>query len=335
MGFVYNYLRNLPRVVMGRQPKRPLMFSYYVTHRCNLKCSYCSDGDGHPFSEENVAELNTAEAKRLISIIAGTVDTLDITGGEPLLRDDLEELLLHAKKSGLRTVLNTKGIGLEQRPEIIRHTDVMVISLDSLDTARLSKIIGRQEATAASIVHTLEHLIENRQNNNAKLVVSVVAMPDNLPDVRQVLEFAGSRNLAFHVSPEIVGTMVNPRLRDNPEYQALIDEVIRRKDTQKGILGVKPYLRAIRDFHSLPCYPLLMAVIRPDGSMYYPCVEKKQSEVNLLEVGSFSGALKLAEHKYGPVPECRGRCHIFCHMGLSLLQRHPAAAVGESKHWSK
>jgi len=336
MGFIYNYLRNLPSVALGRQPTRPLMFSYYVTHRCKLNCRYCSDGEGNPFKEDMVEELNTADARRLISAIARAVDTLDITGGEPLLRNDLAELLVHAKRSGLRTVLNTKGIGLEQRPDVIRNTDVMVISLDSLDITRLAALIGRPDSIAKEIFRALDYLIAKRDEFKTRVVISVVATQTNLPDVMQVMDFAGKHDLGFHVSPEIVGTMVNSELRNNPEYYALMDHVIKRKDRQRGILGVKPYLAAIRDFPQNYCYPLLMPVIRPDGRMYYPCVEKKQFIAErLFDVGSYAALLRCGIKQYGPVPECRGRCHIFCHMGLSMLQRHFLDAIGESKHWSR
>jgi hypothetical protein len=44
----------------------------------------------------------------------------------------LEEILAHAREVGFRTVLNTKGIGLERRPDVTRFTDVLVLGLDSL-----------------------------------------------------------------------------------------------------------------------------------------------------------------------------------------------------------
>jgi MoaA/NifB/PqqE/SkfB family radical SAM enzyme len=81
MGFVRNYVRNLGSIWLGAEPTRPLLFSYYVTHRCELNCRYCSDGDGRRFKEDPVAELGTEDARRLITILRGAADTLDITGG--------------------------------------------------------------------------------------------------------------------------------------------------------------------------------------------------------------------------------------------------------------
>ncbi len=66
--------------------------------------------------------------------------------------------------------------------------------------------------------------------------------------------------------------------------------------------------------------------------MYYPCLESKQAEIDVLEHGSYRDALAAAQRRFGRLPECRDCCHIFCHMALSLLQRHPIAALGEMRH---
>ena len=69
MGFTRNYLMNLAGLWVGMEPTRPLIFSYYVTHRCNLNCRYCCDGDGKRFEEDPIPELDAADAKRLLSIL--------------------------------------------------------------------------------------------------------------------------------------------------------------------------------------------------------------------------------------------------------------------------
>ena len=80
MGFRTDYILNLAPVALGRQPTRPLLFSYYVTHRCELNCSYCSDGDGKRFKEERVPELSTGRARELITILRKAAGVLDVTG---------------------------------------------------------------------------------------------------------------------------------------------------------------------------------------------------------------------------------------------------------------
>ena len=333
MGFVANYMRNLSMIWTGREPIRPLLFSYYVTHRCDLGCRYCCDGDGKRFKEDPVPELDTADVCRLLSILREGGDTLDITGGEPLARGDLEEILGHARTIGFRTVLNTKGIGLENRPDLLRHTSVLVLSLDTLEPASLANVIGRPREVADEILASLCYALVACRQTDTKLVLSAVATPDNLEEVARVLDFALEHGLGFQLSPEIVGTAVTAALRDNAAYRRLIDRTLAAKRSRRGVLGVPEYLTGIRDFSRFRCHPLLMPVIRPDGRMYYPCLEWKRAEINLLEAGGYFQALDAARRRFGEIPDCGDCCHIFCHMALSLLQSHPLSAIRELKHW--
>ncbi len=335
MGFITNYSLNLISVMMGRQPMRPLLFSYYITHRCSLHCRYCSDGNGERFKNDPIQELGTEDAKRLVEILARSADTLDITGGEPMEREDLEEVLAHARKCKMRTVLNTKGIGFQTRSEILRFCDVLVLSLDTFDLSKLAELVGRPEDVARKILNGLDFVLEKQHEMNFRLALSVVATPDNLQDVSSVLEYARNNEIGFHISPEITGVKANPRLQGNVEYCALMDTVLSEKQRGTGVLGVPEYLNGLRHFSAFRCYPMLMPVIRPDGRLYYPCLESKNAEVSVLEVGRYEGALAKARERFGDVPACKDCCHIFCHMALSLLQRHPLSALKENRYWSR
>lgn len=333
MGFAANYVRNLAALAVGRQPSRPLLFSYYVTHRCGLDCGYCSDGQGRPFKQDVVEELTTAQARELLSLLRRSADTLDITGGEPLRRDDLETILAHARTLGFRTVLNTKGVGLQSRLEILKHIDVLVFSIDSLRPGRFADIIGGSVQTASEILDTLRLLTSTAPAFRPRLVLASVATPDNLPDVLEVLRLAERERCGFQISPQIVGTTIHPNLRDNAEYATLMDEVLAAKNRGVSVMGVPAYLRGIRDIGSFNCHPLLMPTIRPDGTLNYPCLEKSNERVNILTAGGYEEALAVARSRHSPAVACKDECHLFCHMALSLLQRHPLAALGEFRSW--
>ncbi len=333
MGFVGNYLRNLGAVALGREPARPLLFSYYVTHRCPWSCVYCCDGSGQPFKADEVAELSVEDAGRLLAILRGAADTLDITGGEPMVRKDLEEILARARALGFRTALNTKGVGLPERPEVLRNCDVLALSVDALDPAALTAIMGGKERVAGGVLEALRFAMAERARTGTRLVLSVVATPDNLAEAGRVLGFAAENRLGFHISPQIVGTAVHPALRENPRYRELMAEVLTAKRRGAQVLGVAGYYRGVRDFSRFRCHPLLMPTIRPDGRMYYPCLESGRSEVNLLEAGEYRAALRESRKNRGAVPDCRDCCYVFCHMALSLLQESPLAALGELRAW--
>jgi len=332
MGFVTNYLRNLAAVALFREPQAPLLFSYYVTHRCGWSCVYCCDGKGEPFKADPVRELSAEEAGRLFAILRRATDTLDITGGEPMVRRDLEEILERARALGLRTALNTKGVGLPDRPEVMRFSAVLALSVDALDPGALAEIIGSRKA-AEGVLEAVRFAVAERRRLGTRVVLSTVATPTNLDEAERVLAFAVEHGLGFHLSPQIVGVAVHPELRASERYRALMRGVLAAKRRGARILGVAGYYRGIEGFSRFQCHPLLMPTIRPDGRMYYPCLESGRSEVNLLEAGDYRAALTASREARGPVPDCRDCCYVFCHMALSLLQRHPLSALGELKSW--
>jgi MoaA/NifB/PqqE/SkfB family radical SAM enzyme len=333
MGFNGNYLRNLCSVAFGREPMRPLLYSYYVTHRCALRCVYCSDGKGRPFCEEPVPELGLAEVRKLFDLLRRSGDTLDITGGEPLIREDLEEILTAARERGFRTVVNTKGLGLTKRPRLFELCDVLVVSVDSLKTERLAPLLGGSLSAARGIVGTLDEIPRMAAPSKCRVVLSVVATPETLDDVEDVLERALTNNWGLHFSPQLSGTAVHAGLRDNPRYVRLVERIRQAKRERAGVLGVDEYLLRVRDFTGYRCHPLLMPVIRPDGTMPYPCLERPVVKVDLLAQGSLEKALAEARRQAPDALRCRESCQILCHMALSLLQRHPWQAVGEQRHW--
>ena len=322
MGFAANYLGNMLSTALGRAPRNPLLFSYYVTHRCTLRCKFCSDGGGKPFKDDHCNELDTNGAKKLLNIISTAADTIDFTGGEPLLREDLTEILRHAKQLKLRAVLNTRGIGLYAQKEVLEYCDMVVLGLDALDEKTIGGITGGGEETGRECLAALE-LIRKRGN---KLVLSVVAMPDTLGKTTEILEFALKHKIAFQLSPQLVGKKVHPALHNNPEYISLIERLIAAKKSGAPILGIMPYLQNLRSFEPFDCYPQLMPCIRPDGNMYHPCVEFKTAPVNLLDYPTYKEAVKTLK-----APNCKESCQIFCHMALSLLQQHPVMALQEGE----
>ena len=83
----------------------PVLSEIAVTYRCNLKCDFCYVGD------RNYGELNTPDIKKLLFKIyhEAKVPSVSFTGGEPLLRKDICQLIECASKIGLWTNLITNG----------------------------------------------------------------------------------------------------------------------------------------------------------------------------------------------------------------------------------
>src|SRR5580692_3021416 len=125
------YFKNVwRRRVLRTKVVAPYAVTFYVTHKCNLACSYCTQKEPDVFSEE----LNTGETIRLLKKIRKETDSIVITGGEPTLRADIEELV-HAARfhSRFRSVmLITNGTLLDRKPGILGGVTGLVVSLDAL-----------------------------------------------------------------------------------------------------------------------------------------------------------------------------------------------------------
>jgi cyclic pyranopterin phosphate synthase len=123
--------------VLGR-PLRDLRIS--VTDRCNLRCVYCMPREvfGHDYVFLPRAELLTFEEIERVArlFVARGVEKIRLTGGEPLLRRDLEKLVaMLAGIDALDVTLTTNGVLLPAKADALVAAGLtrVTVSLDSLD----------------------------------------------------------------------------------------------------------------------------------------------------------------------------------------------------------
>jgi len=110
---------------------RPFFVSYQITLRCNRRCVFCS-----AWKLKTYRELDTRQAKKVVGELGDFgVRTLGITGGEPLVRRDLEEIAAHAKRKGLIVGVNTNGTLLtpKRAKSISSVFDTVFVSLDGFE----------------------------------------------------------------------------------------------------------------------------------------------------------------------------------------------------------
>jgi len=95
----------------GDTNRRPVLSEIALTYRCNLQCEFCYVG------RHDSAELGSADIKKLLFKIVreARIPSVSFTGGEPLLRADIAELVRYARLSGLWTNLITNATLLDQR----------------------------------------------------------------------------------------------------------------------------------------------------------------------------------------------------------------------------
>ena len=92
---------------VSERPQRRPVVVWNTTNRCNLECVHCYAGAE---SEPTAGELTTAEGKRLLEDLADYgAPVVLFSGGEPMVREDLAELVACAADAGIRPVLSTNG----------------------------------------------------------------------------------------------------------------------------------------------------------------------------------------------------------------------------------
>ena len=167
----------------------PLALIAEVTHRCPLHCVYCSNPMQLAGTQE---ELSTAEWTSVFQQ-CGKLGMLHahFTGGEPLARTDLTELIAAARAAGLYTNLITSGVGLnEQRLQALVNA--------GLDHIQISFQDSREEAAnwiagAKAHAHKIE-LSRAIRKHKIAFTVNLVVHRQNLDHLEEMIAFIEQLN---------------------------------------------------------------------------------------------------------------------------------------------
>ena len=166
--------------------KQPLWLLAEVTYRCPLHCAFCynpTDYDKHTKNELSTEEWIKAlrEARKMGAIQLG------ISGGEPLLRDDIEEIVAEAHKLGYYSNLITSGVGLtEKRIQAFKEGGLDHIQLSMHDiTEEINNFI-----TNTKTFELKKKVAAMIKGHGYPMVLNVVIHRYNIGHVDKILEMA-------------------------------------------------------------------------------------------------------------------------------------------------
>src|SRR3989441_9162459 len=116
-----------------------------VTDRCNFRCVYCRSADPEKYRPEDEL-LSWAELERLGEIFLGLgIRKVRVTGGEPLVRNGVEDFIAHLHEMGVEDLsMTTNGHLLAERCDRLvkaglRRIDISLHSLGPIQVARVSR----------------------------------------------------------------------------------------------------------------------------------------------------------------------------------------------------
>jgi pyrroloquinoline quinone biosynthesis protein E len=163
---------------------RPLWLVLELTYRCPLKCVWCNN----PLDFDRYGELTTEEWKDVLrqARALGSLQ-LGFSGGEPMLRDDVEELVEYATSLGYYTNLITSGVGLTAaRLHALKRAGLKQIqlSLQSADRALTNELVGAK-------AHDLKMETAYRiKSLGFPMVLNVPVVRQNIDQVERILKTA-------------------------------------------------------------------------------------------------------------------------------------------------
>ena len=198
---VYTAAMNMPLVDRRGRRVRDLRIS--ITDRCNFRCVYCMPktvfGRDYPFLPRDEL-LSFEEIARVARLFAAQgVQKIRLTGGEPLLRRDTEQLIeLLAAIPGIELTLTTNGSLLSQRAQSLKAAGLrrVTVSLDALDDAIFGRmndvgfpvarvLNGIDAAAAAGLAPVKVNMVVKRGVNDDQ----IIPMAEHFRGRGQILRF--------------------------------------------------------------------------------------------------------------------------------------------------
>lgn len=263
----------------GENLRKHPQFDYLFwesTRKCNLACRHCGS-DCSP--SVKTSELTTNEIKKALKQIASdfpkTKITLAITGGEPLLRKDLLEVVKHANGLGYICGMVTNGTLLtEKLAKDLKKAGMQTVSI-SLDGLKKSHEYLRGKDVFERTIKGIENLVKN----DFPMMEAITCVnPQNISELEEIYQLVTSLKLKawrlFTIS-SIGRAKTNKDLFLTPKQFILLMDFIKEKRKNKnlivsyaedGFLGMK-YEVEVRDSFFLCLAGLRVGSILVDGSI--------------------------------------------------------------------
>ncbi len=153
-----------------------------LTERCNLRCTYCMPADGVQLSPKH-SIMTAAEIESLAkTFVKLGVNKIRLTGGEPLVREDFEDIALLLSKLNIELAITTNGILLDRYLDTIKQAGIQKInvSIDTLNKSKFESITRRN--SFEKVMRNIDLLFENGFHPKLNVVVMKNVNDDELID---------------------------------------------------------------------------------------------------------------------------------------------------------
>ena len=223
-----------------------------ITRKCNYRCRGCSI-----WQEQGQYELSAQEIKRGLDVLKnlGIVEIV-FSGGDPLLRDDAQEIIEYASRSFVTTVYDNGSMAAE-KIDALRNVDFVAISIDSLDEAKNDYIKGVKGAWRKAM-----DAVETLQKEGINVAVTPTISQMNLHEIVEITNHFSQKGIPmwYCLYSYDSSSDVNQLFRigkandefvitDKEAMVKLCDSLIEMKKKSRKILMTTKLLKALRNLY--------------------------------------------------------------------------------------
>lgn len=217
----------------------PHVVAWNLTRRCNLECAHCYISAGP--HESATSELATAECLRIVDelLAVSPAPLIILSGGEPLLRNDLTEIASHASRRGATVVVGTNGTLLtDARIAELKAAGVrgVAVSIDSLRPAyhdRFRHGTGSLDDTVAALGRLRAQRLD--------FIVQTTVTKGNRGELERLVAWSADEGAVAFNCYFLVATGRGAGLSDlaSAEYEAVLADLARWQKDYRGRLMVR------------------------------------------------------------------------------------------------
>lgn len=227
---------------------KPHHVQWMLTHRCNYRCKSCDVWR----DQKLVKELSTEEVKAGLDVLRkmGVVEIV-LSGGNPLLREDIGEIINHASQYFITTIYDN-GSQAVKKIDALHKADFVAISLDTLDERKYDYLKGVHGAwkNALNSVQTLH-------DQGITVGVSPTISQLNMYEILDFTEHFIERGIPVLYCLYQHDTLAQPmfqigekdkelEIMDKDAFAKICDALIKKKNKHQGILITRKMLETLK-----------------------------------------------------------------------------------------
>jgi MoaA/NifB/PqqE/SkfB family radical SAM enzyme len=224
-----------------------------ITRKCNYRCRGCNI-----WQEQDQNELSAQEIKRGLDILKdlGIVEIV-FSGGNPLLRDDAQEIIEYASRSFVTTVYDNGSMAAE-KIDALRNVDFVALSIDSLDEAKNDYIKGVKGAWRKAM-----DAVETLKSEGINVAVTPTISQMNLHEIVEITNHFSQRGIpvwyclySYDSSSDVnqlfrIGKANDEFvIKDKQAMVSLCNALVEIKKKNRNILMTTKLLKALRSLYS-------------------------------------------------------------------------------------